>query len=196
MRYNREMKIVFAQGNPGSAYARTRHNVGYMVLDTLAEAHNARPWKKNGKASAETAEMTVAGEKVLLVKPTSFYNDTGLVARGLIDFYKLDTPEDFLVVHDDLALPFGTIRTRGKGSDAGNNGIKSLNQHLGSEYGRIRIGIWNDLRDRVNDADFVLSRFTEDERTALEEAVIPHTITLIEGFIGGKFKHDSVVTLK
>ncbi|NCO10382.1 aminoacyl-tRNA hydrolase [Candidatus Saccharibacteria bacterium] len=189
------MKILFAQGNPGDSYARTRHNVGFMVLDALAEAHNVRGWKKSSKASAEIAEITVSGEKVLLVKPTSFYNDTGLVARALIDFYKLDSHEDLLVIHDDLALPFGTIRTRGKGSDAGNNGIKSLNQHLGSEYGRIRIGIWNDLRDRVNDADFVLSRFTEAEQTVVKEKIIPLVIKITEGFVAGEFRPDSVTTL-
>src|SRR5438445_447838 len=138
------MKLIFAQGNPGSQYATTRHNVGFLILDQLA-AKAGKEFIKKPKFHADVAELTIAGEKVLLVKPTTFYNETGQSARSLVDFYKLDTMSDVLVVHDDLALPLGTIRTREKGSDAGNNGIKSLNAHLGHDYHRIRIGIYNEL---------------------------------------------------
>lgn len=162
------MKLIFAQGNPGDQYAKTRHNVGFIVLDELAEKNNAS-WRLETKFKALITDITIAGEKVLLAKPTTYYNETGGSARAIVDFYKLNPASDVLVIHDELALPFGTIRTRQKGSDAGNNGIKSLNAHLGPDYARIRIGVWNELRDRINDADFVLSRFTASETAALQK---------------------------
>ena len=184
------MKIIFAQGNPGKQYERTRHNVGFMTLDAIAQKQ-AASWKSESKFNADLAEFHLEGEKILLVKPRSFYNDTGLVARSLVDFYKLDTEEDVLVVHDELALPFGTIRIRDKGSDAGNNGIKSLNAHLGQAYWRIRIGIWNEQRDTVDDAAFVLSAFTKEESIALAGLTDTAVIPLIDTFIAGTLEAHS-----
>lgn len=175
------MKLVFAQGNPESTYDRTRHNIGFYVLDKFAEGHNLT-WSEKAKFNALITEVTLRGEKVILVKPTTFYNETSISARKLIDFYSLNTTTDILVIHDDLALPFGTIRIRGQGSDAGNNGIKSLNSHLGPDYHRIRIGIWNERRDLMNDADFVLSRFSKEESKKLDALVVPHVIERIEKF--------------
>lgn len=172
------MKIIFAQGNPGQQYATTRHNVGWLVLDALAGEASFVP---KPKFFANIAEVSIAGEKVLLVKPQTFYNETGRSARALLDFYKA-SPSDLLAIHDDLALPLGTLRIREKGSDAGNNGIKSLNSHLGPDYMRLRIGIYNELRDRMHDADFVLGTFSKDEREALEKTIIPKTHELIESF--------------
>lgn len=181
------MKLIFAQGNPGAQYARTRHNAGFIALDILAKEENAT-WKTVDKFKAEVAEISRDGEKALLVKPLSFYNVTGQVARAIVDFYKLDPAEDVLVIHDELALPFGTVRVRGKGSDAGNNGIKSLNAHLGEAYARIRIGIWNERRDIMNDADFVLSAFSEEEAKQLN--ILSDTIIseLITAFLKGNLE--------
>jgi PTH1 family peptidyl-tRNA hydrolase len=184
------MKLIFAQGNPGTDYAATRHNVGFMTLDAFAAANDAL-FKSKPKFFADIAELAVNGEKVLLVKPTTFYNETGKSARAIVDFYKLDPASDILVIHDDLALPFGTLRTREKGSDAGNNGIKSLNAHLGSDYGRLRTGIYNDLRDKIPDIDFVLARFTKDEQNALDTHIIPRSIKIIEDFIAGSHQITS-----
>lgn len=179
------MKIVFAQGNPGTEYTHTRHNVGFLLIDAYARAHDAQ-FTQRSKFHADIAEVAVRGEKVLLVKPTTFYNETGQSARALLDFYKLDPARDFLVIHDDLALPFGTIRTRDKGSDAGNNGVKSLNAHIGEQHNRIRVGIYNELRDRMHDADFVLARFSEDEKNALTD-VYKHVSQFIDNFASGSF---------
>lgn len=181
------MKIIFAQGNPGAQYATTRHNVGFMVLDSLAGTTTFSP---KPKFFAELAEVSLGGEKVLLVKPQTFYNETGRAARAILDFYKL-TPADFLVVHDDLALPLGTIRTREKGSDGGNNGIKSLNSHVGADYSRIRIGIANDLRGHMSDADFVLGNFSKDEHTQLAQTLIPKSLELIEQFCANRLETTS-----
>lgn len=184
------MKIIFAQGNPGSQYTRTRHNVGFIVVDALAEKEGSA-WKTDTKVKAELATITLGGEKTLLVKPLSFYNETGQVARALIDFYKLNPAEDFLVIHDELALPFGTVRVRQKGSDAGNNGVKSLNAHLGTDYARIRVGVWNERRDQMDDAAFVLSTLSTDELTALTKLIEQPILPLINDFVEGKLAATS-----
>lgn len=140
------MKIILAQGNPGHEYEQTRHNVGFLALDFYVASHDLE-FHSKPKFAADIAEATINGEKVLLVKPTTYYNETGRTARALADFYKVETPNIF-VIHDELALPFGMLRTREKGSDAGNNGIKSLNTHIGENYSRLRVGTQNDLLEK------------------------------------------------
>jgi PTH1 family peptidyl-tRNA hydrolase len=184
------MKIIFAQGNPGKEYAYTRHNVGFLLIDKIVASHNVEFIKKS-KFHANIAEVAIAGEKVLFVKPTTFYNETGQAARLLIDFYKVDPATDFLVIHDDLALPLGTIRTRQKGSDAGNNGIKSLNAHLGPDFARIRVGIFNEKRNQVHDADFVLGNLTAHEKHILK-ALTEQVERFINGFVRNKFEVTKV----
>jgi len=177
------MKIIFAQGNPGSRYAQTRHNVGFSFLDFFAAQANLS-FAKKPKFQSDIAEGIINGEKILLVKPNTFYNETGIAARLLCDFYKLDSTQDFLVIHDDLALPLGTIRTRKEGSDAGNNGVKSLNAHLGMHYHRIRIGIYTIQRDYSNDIDFVIGAFSETEKNTfplLFEQTAKFTAAFIDG---------------
>ena len=183
------MKIIFAQGNPGSEFRDTRHNVGFRVLDNFAQAHAAEFAEKT-KFHAYIAEISEAAEKILLIKPTTYYNDTGVSARAIIDFYKLDPVTDLLVLHDDMALPLGTVRTREKGSDAGNNGVKSLNSHLGTDYKRVRIGIWNELADRMDATTFVLGKFTSEEQKILSDRQ-PTITTIIESFIHDTFETTS-----
>lgn len=175
------MKLVFAQGNPGPKYENTRHNVGFLALDYYADKHGVQ-FQPKPKFYADIAEIALGDGKVQLVKPTTFYNDTGKSARALADFYKVEN-SDILVVHDELMLPFGTIRTHDKGSDAGNNGIKSMNAHLGENYARIRIGTANDIADKQDAYDFVLSNFTAREASALQNDVFPKVDELIDNFI-------------
>lgn len=184
------MKIIFAQGNPEIKYSQTRHNIGFSLTDAFAADHDTT-FQEKTKFFAFIAETSINGEKVLLVKPTTYYNETGRSARALVDFYKIDPQTDLLVVHDDLALPFGTLRTREKGSDAGNNGIKSLNAHIGPAYARLRVGIDNDLRDKIPDADFVLSKFINDEAKMIDSVVEPKVLELIELFIRDDFTISS-----
>jgi PTH1 family peptidyl-tRNA hydrolase len=184
------MKIIFAQGNPEPDYAKTRHNVGFEVLNQLAENLEAG-WSNKPRFDALIAEVRIGNEKVLLVKPTTYYNETGKSARRLVDFYKIDTSKDLLVIHDDLALPFGSIRVRGQGSDAGNNGVKSLNSHLDHHYTRIRVGILNEFRDKMGDTDFVVSNFRNAETRQLRKSVIPQAIEIINEFCTGTTKHTS-----
>ena len=184
------MKLIFAQGNPGTAYEKTRHNVGFRIVGIYAQNHGVK-FQLKDKFKALIAELQINGEKVLLVKPQTFYNETGQSARTLVDFYKLDPAQDILVIHDELALPFGTIRIRGQGSDAGNNGIKSLNAHIGSLYHRLRIGISNDDLPTRDAADFVLSKFTANEQEQLPE-ITTKSQQQIDNFIAGDLQHATI----
>ncbi|MDQ5982988.1 MAG: peptidyl-tRNA hydrolase, family, partial [Patescibacteria group bacterium] len=179
--YTTYMKLIIAQGNPGTQYAQTRHNVGFLALDYYADKHGVQ-FQPKPKFYADIAEVAMGDVKVQLVKPTTFYNDTGKSARALADFYKVDT-SDILVIHDELMLPFGTIRTRVKGSDAGNNGIKSLNAHLGENYARIRVGTANDIATKQDAYDFVLSNFTANEAGKLQNDIFPKVSELVDDFI-------------
>lgn len=185
------MKLILAQGNPGQQYADTRHNVGFMTLDSLAESMSIK-FSDKPKLKARIAEGQVNGEKVILAKPSTFYNETGQSARAIVDFYKLNPATDVLVIHDDIALPFGTLRVREKGSDAGNNGIKSLNNHIGSSYWRLRVGIYNDLRDRMHDADFVLGKFNADEQSELTATIMPQLHEVINSFLNDSIESTSL----
>ena len=184
------MKIVFAQGNPDKKYEKTRHNTGFLVVDALGQKYNA-VWHTIDKYKSHISVIEINGEKVILVKPLSYYNDTGIVARMLVDYYKLNPATDFLVVHDDLALPLGTIRVRESGSDAGNNGVKDLNQHLGPLYKRIRVGIWTEDRDKMDDMNFVLGVFPKAEFEKLNTFIIPHVSELIQKFAGDTLQISS-----
>lgn len=177
------MKVIFGLGNPGHQYNSTRHNIGFSILDQLAQTYNGEFLSKP-KFLSHIAEISVNGTKVLLVKPQTFYNETGRAARTIVDFYKLDPSSDLLAIHDELALPFGVVRVRNEGSDAGNNGVKSLNAHLGAQYGRLRIGIYTPFRDQIDDADFVLGKFSEREQHQLAD-IINHAQKLAEDFISG-----------
>lgn len=182
------MKVLFALGNPGSDYSGTRHNTGFIAIDAFATEKGAS-FAEKSKFQAHIAELNLAGDKVLLVKPTTFYNEVGVSARALIDFYKL-SPTDMLVIHDDLAMPFGTIRVRGKGSDAGNNGVKSINAHIGQAYTRLRVGIAVDGRTS-DDASFVLGRFNSDEMAALQKNITPKLQELMGDFLADKLQDTS-----
>lgn len=176
------MKLIVGLGNIGHDYAQTRHNLGFMALGRTAHDLGAN-FSEKPKFHGDIAETTIDGDKVIFLRPATFYNDSGLAVRSVKDFYKIKN-EDILVIHDELALSFGTIRTREQGSHAGNNGIKSVSAHIGEDYKRLRIGIWNELREQMDDADFVLSRFSQDEQTKLP-LVIDHAATLVEAFIKG-----------
>lgn len=174
------MKLLFALGNPGSDYQHTRHNTGFVVIDAFAHAHDAS-FRAQTKFAAGIAELSIDGEKVILAKPHTFYNEVGRSYQAICAFYKL-TPEDTIIVHDELALPLGTLRSRQGGSPAGNNGIKSIITHGGEQSYRLRIGIWTELQQQVNDADFVLSRFTKGEIQTLSQ-ITPLALEQLETFV-------------
>ena len=184
------MKVILALGNPGEKYVHTRHNAGFLVIDQLAAGQSAQ-FSNKPKFSADIAELNMSGEKILLVKPTTYYNEVGIAARAILDFYKL-TLDDLLIIHDDTALDFGKIRVRKGGRDAGSNGLKSLHAHIGSDFWHIRIGTDNLLRRQIGDVDFVLSKFNADEQKSLRDWTIPESIKLIGTFLDDTIEPLSV----
>jgi PTH1 family peptidyl-tRNA hydrolase len=158
------MKVVVGLGNPGRQYAGTRHNVGFDVVDSLAAGRAYR-----GRFQAQVAELVDSGLTLLLVKPETFMNLSGQSVRQVLDFYKVPAT-DLLVVCDDFALPLGKLRVRSKGTHGGHNGLRSIQEHLGStEYGRLRVGVGGPKEDAI---DHVLGRFKPGERQVILDAVI------------------------
>jgi PTH1 family peptidyl-tRNA hydrolase len=164
------VKIIVGLGNPGMRYAHTRHNVGFDTVDALAQSEGIA-WGKR-RFHAALAEGTIGSQRVLLAKPQTYMNDSGLAVGELVRFYKLDLA-DLLVVCDDLDLPLGRVRLRVRGAAAGQHGMESIIQHLGGRNGfpRLRIGIGRPVQGRDENVDFLLSRPTRDERIALDSAI-------------------------
>lgn len=157
--------IIVGLGNIGKEYEATHHNIGFMVLDEVAKANNLE-FKLEKKHQALIAEYIYKGEKHLLVKPTTYMNNSGISVRSIMDYYK-KTNEDVLIIYDDLDLPLGQIRIRKNGSAGGHNGIKSIIAHLNTqEFSRVRIGIKKEKEmDTIN---YVLSKFSKKELETLK----------------------------
>ena len=170
------MKIIVGFGNPGSQYNFTRHNFGFLALDFYAKLAKI-DWQSKPKFFAEVAKDDK--HDLLLVKPQTFYNDVGRSVRAVINFYK-PTTSDLLIVCDDFNLDFGKLRFRERGSAGGNNGLKSTIRELGNEdFPRLRLGTGNEpVRKQIGDVDFVLSKFTPEEREQL-----PRVLTEFVKFI-------------
>lgn len=182
------MKIIVFQGNFPDKYKKTRHNIGFMLADILCEKHGGN-WLEKSKFTAKIAEISIGDEKVILVKPQTFYNETGRSARQLCDFYKIDWSKDFLAVHDDLSLDFGVVRARLSGSDGGNNGLKSLINNLDSNFPRIKIGIANQFLESMNSADFVLANFSGAEQQQIDK-IFAICEDFINKFIKNQLEND------
>jgi PTH1 family peptidyl-tRNA hydrolase len=160
------MKIIVGLGNPGRKYIFTRHNIGFLFLDYLTSIFDGSDFKEESKFKAALAEVNVEGEKVLLVKPTTFMNLSGEAIVALKNFYKLEK-KDFLICYDDVDLNFENIRYRAKGSAGTHNGMRSVIGLLGSEeIPRLRFGV-EVLERKAPIRDFVLGRFSESEMAAL-----------------------------
>lgn len=183
------MKIIVGLGNIGKDYEKTRHNLGFSMLDIFATEGSLK-WQEKTKFKALCAEHSARDQKVILLKPQTFYNNSGEAVRATKEFYGIEN-KDILVIHDELALPFGNIRTRISGSSAGNNGIKSISAHIGDDYWRIRIGIWNELQEKMDDADFVLSRFNKDETNVIEKPINQEVMALINNFLNNSLEATS-----
>ncbi|MGR3712989.1 MAG: aminoacyl-tRNA hydrolase [Shimia sp.] len=132
------MKLFVGLGNPGNKYAGNRHNIGFMALDRIADDHGFAPWK--GKFQGSLTEGRLGSEKVLLLKPETFMNLSGQSVGEAMRFYKL-TAEDVVVFHDELDLAPGKLKYKKSGGHAGHNGLRSMHQHIGETYGRVRMGI-------------------------------------------------------
>lgn len=161
------MKVIVGLGNPGPKYAGTRHNVGFEVVDYLAGAPGVGPFRS--KFEAQVAEAREGSEIVLYVKPETYMNLSGQAVRAVLDFYKVPTA-DLLVVCDDFNLPLGKLRVRANGSAGGQNGLKSIQQMLGTDaYPRLRIGVGSPNPGEA--VDHVLGKWRPAEKAAVEAAV-------------------------
>ncbi|GGR08405.1 aminoacyl-tRNA hydrolase [Deinococcus ruber] len=161
------MKLIVGLGNPGLNFAQTRHNVGWLVLDELAR-RQAQTWRSSG--NAEIVDVRLGGQKVMLVKPQTMMNASGRAVQPLLAYFKM-TPADLLVVQDDLDSPFGLMKLRRGGRHGGQNGVRDIIARLGTEtFDRLKIGISRPPPGR-DPADWVLSRWAEDERATLTELV-------------------------
>ena len=161
--------LIVGLGNPGARYENTRHNVGFMVADEIGERQHA-PIQKL-KFRALTNIFTISGEKVLVMKPVTYMNLSGEAVRQAADFYKVP-PDHVLVVLDDTALAVGKLRVRRGGSAGGHNGLKSIIQHLGTDqFPRLRVGVGEKPHPDYDLADWVLGRFTGEDKKAIDAAV-------------------------
>lgn len=161
------MFIIVGLGNPDDKYQGTRHNVGFDVIDHLAEKYNISVDTK--KHRAYIGKGIIGGQKVILAKPQTYMNLSGESVRSMLDYYKIDPEEELLVIYDDISLEVGQLRIRKKGSAGGHNGIKNIIAHLGdSVFPRIKVGVGEKPKG-YDLADYVLGRFSKAERELMEE---------------------------
>lgn len=158
------MYLVVGLGNPGEKYARNRHNIGFMAADEIVRRHSFSAWRS--KFQGEVAEGKIGTEKVLVLKPMTFMNESGRAVKEAVTFYKI-APEDIVVLHDELDLAPGKLRVKRGGGHAGHNGLRSIHSHVGEGYGRIRLGIGHPgSKDRV--MGHVLKDFAKADQDWLE----------------------------
>lgn len=186
------MKLIVGLGNPGPQYARTRHNAGFMAVDALVQKHGkGEPVKSRFQAA--TSECTIGGERCLFLKPTTFMNLSGQSVGEAVRFFKIDPAQDVVVVVDDLYLPTGAVRLRPGGGTGGHNGLESITRLLGTDaYPRLRIGVGLQPEGGkppfMDQADFVLGRFTDDEEPLLRGA-LDKSIAAVETFVTRGLTH-------
>lgn len=176
------MKLIVGLGNPGKEYEKTRHNVGFMVLDYFAKNHNENITTE--KFNGLFTKMTYNNEVVILLKPLSYMNLSGEVVKSFVSYYKINI-DDILIINDDLDMPMGKIKLKLKGSSGGHNGLKDIEKNLGTDsYKRLKIGISNDKK--LDTKDYVLGKFNATEIETLE-GILPTTNKIIEDFISIDF---------
>lgn len=171
--------VIIGLGNPGNEYDGTRHNIGFAALDAFARTNNFPGWTDKKDFRCHWTSQTMADTKVVLVKPQTFMNLSGEAAQAVTNFYKAG-PQQVIAVYDELDIEFGQIRLRQGGSAAGHNGVKSLIQHLGEDFGRIRIGIGPKIPAQMDSANFVLQRFSTDQQSHIAELIVETNAILSE----------------
>ena len=174
------MRLFVGLGNPGAKYQGNRHNIGFMVLDEIARRHGFAPWRR--RFQGEISEGTLGGERVILLKPMTFMNESGRSVQEAAAFFKISLG-DIAVFHDELELPFAKVRVKVGGGIAGHNGLRSISAHVGNDYRRVRLGIGHPgAKELVH--GHVLNDFAKAERQQLEafnDAVSDHAGLLVGG---------------
>lgn len=184
--------LLVGLGNPGTEYDGTRHNIGFACLDAFVAAQtDMHPWveKKDLKCLLSSGQL---GEtRVIAIKPTTFMNLSGEAVQATAHFYKID-PAHIIAVYDELDIPFGQLRMRMGGGSAGHNGVKSIVQHMGEQFGRLRVGIGPKLPEQMGSADFVLAKFSSEQQAQLKNLTQETNAILTECvFGGGELPHET-----
>jgi peptidyl-tRNA hydrolase, PTH1 family len=174
------MRLFVGLGNPGTKYAGNRHNIGFMAIDEIARRHGFAPWRR--RFQGETAEGTFGPERVVLLKPTTFMNESGRAVQEASGFFKLDLG-DIAVFHDEIELPPAKLRVKVGGGIAGHNGLRSISAHVGNDYRRVRIGVGHPgVKELVH--GHVLSDFAKSEKPwvdAMIDAISGNVALLVDG---------------
>ncbi len=174
------MLLLVGLGNPGTKYVRNRHNIGFMAMEAIAKHHNITPWRR--KYQGVAVEGTIGGERVQLLLPGTYMNESGRAVQEAARFHKLE-PGQIIVFHDELELAPGKVRVKIGGGNAGHNGLRSITAHVGNEYKRVRIGIGHP-GDKNLVERYVLQDFAKDERPwveALCDIIADNAGMLVEG---------------
>jgi peptidyl-tRNA hydrolase, PTH1 family len=177
-------------GNPGAEYTGTRHNIGFACIDAFAKANDFPAWQNKKDLKCQQTVLMLADTRIILIKPQTFMNLSGEAAQAIVAFYKLD-PTKVIAVYDELDIDFGQIRLRQGGSAAGHNGVKSLIQHLGEDFGRVRIGIGPKTPEQIDSAKFVLQKFSTDQQKQLPALLVETNAILSELAYGGQLAAET-----
>ena len=174
------MLLFVGLGNPGPQYAGNRHNIGFMAVQAIARRHDIKPWRR--KFQGVAVEGVISGERLLLLLPGTYMNESGRAVQEAVGFYKLE-PKDVVVFHDEAELPPGKVRLKAGGGNAGHNGLRSISEHIGNDYRRIRLGVGHPGDKNLMES-YVLRDFGKDEWPwveALCDVVADNVALLIEG---------------
>ncbi|HEX5448278.1 MAG TPA: aminoacyl-tRNA hydrolase [Candidatus Saccharimonadales bacterium] len=182
--------LIIGLGNPGAEYKDARHNIGFKVLDEFAAKNDFPGWIAKKDLKCQLSIQSLGQSRVILCKPATFMNNSGEAAQAVQRFYRVYN-QTTLAVYDELAVPFGSLRTRLGGSDAGHNGVKSLTQHLGDDYGRLRVGVGSDISAKADAADFVLGKFTKKEQENLPVIIKEACAITTEFIFDGSLPHET-----
>lgn len=186
--------LVVGLGNPGKQYDNTRHNIGFECVDTFVEKSEMPGWVAKKDLKCFMTGANLGGVKVVVIKPTTFMNLSGEAVRAVADFYKIPARQ-IVAVYDELDLIFGQIRMRVGGSAAGHNGVKSVIEHIGEGFGRVRVGIGPNSAvqqtENIDGAAFVLGKFTAEEKKHLPALAREVTAILTEYIYSGELPHDT-----
>ncbi len=183
------MKLIVGLGNIGDEYENTRHNLGFMVINEISKKYKLNI-KNEKKLKADMCVTMLNEETVILAKPTTYVNLSGDSVVKIANFYKIQT-QDIWVISDDLALDFGTVRVRVGGSSGGHNGLKDIISKMGDNFTRFRVGIKNDMLEKVSTEKFVLQKFNKEEQESLEDVVKKSAEIVLDSLKNG-VEHTSI----
>lgn len=182
--------LIVGLGNIGDEFKNTRHNVGFAALDYFAEQNGFPGWMNKTDLNCYISSHNLGSTRVILCKPTTMMNNSGQAASSIQKFYRIYNNET-LVAYDELAIKFGHIRTRQGGETAGHNGVKSLVQYIGDDFGRVRIGVANEFSDKAEAGDFVLGKFTKEEQGVLPNILKESGVIITEFISSGEIPHET-----